>query len=255
LYPKASALQGVISLIRAETWERINQLFIDGALDAKIECAKVVWIDSTVADSLINVPLDSSLLGDVVRVMDRMMKDARQRCPELNYTCHQRVVKNKKLIKSTRKTISAVKGIVLSHKEWLDWTAQAAHVVPLVEHIIDQAERKVVKDENVPLKKRYSACSGRYGHYRQGQAPGAIWYRINFSSGKHSMILDTVIESGNPADSSRLMPTVKRLNGLNEVYGKLPNQVAADAGYANTANIAAAKELGIKAAARQKNVV
>lgn len=40
LYPKVSALQGVISLIRAETWECINQLLIKGALDAKIECAK-----------------------------------------------------------------------------------------------------------------------------------------------------------------------------------------------------------------------
>lgn len=28
LYPKASALQGVISLIRGETWERINKLLV-----------------------------------------------------------------------------------------------------------------------------------------------------------------------------------------------------------------------------------
>ena len=31
LYPKASALQGVIGLIRAETWERINQLLVRNA--------------------------------------------------------------------------------------------------------------------------------------------------------------------------------------------------------------------------------
>ncbi len=34
---------------------------------------------------------------------------------------------------------------------------------------------------------------------------------------------------------------------LNEVYGKLLNQVATDAGYAITANIDAAKALGVKA--------
>ena len=94
LCPKVSALQSRISLIRAETWERINQLLIKGALVAKIECAKAVRIDSTVTDSPIHAPWDSSLLGDAVRVMDRMMKDARQRCPELSYTSHQRVVKN-----------------------------------------------------------------------------------------------------------------------------------------------------------------
>ena len=93
LYPKASALQGVISLIRAETWARINQLLVKGTLDTKLESAKVVRIDSTVTDSPIHAPWDSSLLGDAVRVMDRMMQDALQRCPALSYTCHQRVVK------------------------------------------------------------------------------------------------------------------------------------------------------------------
>ena len=53
------------------------------------------------------------------------------------------------------------------------------------------------------------------------------------------MILDTVIESGNPADSSRLLPMIKRLN---EVYGKLPNQVAAAAGYASKTNIDATND-------------
>ena len=266
LYPKASALQGVISLIRAATWERINQLLVSGALDAKIECAKGVRIDSTVTDSPIHAPWDSSLLGDAVRVMDRMMKDARQRCPELSYTCHQRVVKKqvtairnckgtsirqahyKKLIKYTRKTLSAVKGTLLSHKEWLgwvDWVAQAEHVIPLIERIIDQAERRVVKDENVPVEEKIvSLFEPHTDIIVKGKRQVQYGHKINFSSGKHGMILDTVIESGNPADSSRLMPMIKRLD---EVYGMLPNQVAADAGYANTANIAAAKELGIKA--------
>jgi len=263
LYPKASALQGVISLIRAETWERINQLLIDGALGAKIECAKGVRIDSTVTDSPIHSPWDSSLLGDAVRVMDRMMKDARQRCPELSYTCHQRVVKKqvtairnckgtsirqahyKKLIKYTRKTLGVVKETLLSHKEWLDWTAQAAHVIPLVERIIDQAERRVIKGENLPVEEKIvSLFEPHTDIIVKGKRQVQYGHKINFSSGKHGMILDAVIESGNPADSSRLMPMIKRLD---EVYGMLPNQVAADAGYASTANIAAAKELGIKA--------
>lgn len=45
LYPKASALQGVISLIRAETWARINQLPVKGALNTKCESGKVMRID------------------------------------------------------------------------------------------------------------------------------------------------------------------------------------------------------------------
>jgi len=63
------------------------------------------------------------------------------------------------------------------------------------------------------------------------------------------MVLDVVIEEGNSADSSRLLPMIKRIK---ECYGKLPRQVAADAGYASKENIREAKELGIKAGGRPK---
>ena len=69
-------------------------------------------------------------------------------------------------------------------------------------------------------------------------------HKLNLTTGKRGMVLDVVIEGGNPADSSRLLPMIKRIK---ECYGKLPRQVAADAGYASKDNINAAKELGIKA--------
>jgi len=53
-------------------------------------------------------------------------------------------------------------------------------------------------------------------------------HKLNLTTGKHGMVLDIVIEEGNPADSSRLLPMIKRIK---EYYGKLPRQVAADAGY------------------------
>lgn len=269
LYPKASALQGAISLIRAGTWERINQLLVKGTLGAKLESAKVVRIDSTVTDSPIHAPWDSSLLGDAVRVMDRMMRDARQRCPELAYTCHQRVVKKlvtairndkgcekrkahyKKLIKYTRKTLGIVENTLLSHGgwangiDWMVWVARAEHYIPLVKRIIDQAERRVIKGEKVPAaEKLVSLFEPHTDIIVKDKRQVQYGHKINLSSGKHGMILDVVIEQGNPADSARLLPMIERLG---EVYGKLPNQVAADAGYASKENIAEAKSLGIKA--------
>jgi IS5 family transposase len=269
LYPKASALQGTISQIRAETWERINQLLIGTALDKKLESAKVVRIDSTVTDSPIHSPWDSSLLGDSVRVMDRMMKDARQRCPELSYTCHGRVVKKQvtairnckgaekrkdhyqKLIRYTRKTLGIVQNL-LSLKggwengiAWMAWVAQANHYIPLIERVIDQAERRVVKGENVPAaEKVVSLFEPHTAIIVKDRRETQYGHKLNLSSGKNGMILDVVIEPGNPADSSRLLPMIKRLE---TTYGKLPCQVAADAGYASSENIKEAKELGVKA--------
>ena len=48
------------------------------------------------------------------------------------------------------------------------------------------------------------------------------------------MVLNVAIEEGCPVDSSRLLPTINRIK---ECFGKLPHQVAADAGYASEENV------------------
>ncbi len=56
------------------------------------------------------------------------------------------------------------------------------------------------------------------------------------------MVLDVVIESGNPADSEQFIPMVDRHI---EHYGKAPRQVAADGGYASKENLDRAKQRDI----------
>jgi IS5 family transposase len=57
------------------------------------------------------------------------------------------------------------------------------------------------------------------------------------------LILDLVIEAGNPADRERLLPMLKRHIAL---YGKAPRQAAADGGYASRDNLAQAKACGVR---------
>ncbi len=63
----------------------------------------------------------------------------------------------------------------------------------------------------------------RAEHY-EGRRDTQFGHKLNLTTGKHGMVLDVVIEDGNPADSSRLLPMIKRIK---ECYGKLPRQVAA----------------------------
>jgi transposase, IS5 family len=55
--------------------------------------------------------------------------------------------------------------------------------------------------------KRTVAKGSKYGH------------KFNITMGKHGMVLDVVIEEGNPADSNGLLPMIRRIK---ECYGKLP---------------------------------
>lgn len=74
----ASALQSAISKISELTWEKLTEALV---LDAKIqgieECRKV-RVDSTVTDSNIHHPTDSSLLYDCIRVINRLFRKLRK---------------------------------------------------------------------------------------------------------------------------------------------------------------------------------
>jgi IS5 family transposase len=80
LFPKKSALQQTISCIQSETWERINRVLLQDGKAEKVERGGVgekVRVDSTVTETDIHAPSDSTLLWDGVRVMVRLLEAAR----------------------------------------------------------------------------------------------------------------------------------------------------------------------------------
>jgi IS5 family transposase len=76
--PNKSALQRVISAIKPSTWERIQRALMDTAAQTRIEPGQRIRIDSTVTDSPIHAPSDSHLLLGGVRVLVRLLKQARE---------------------------------------------------------------------------------------------------------------------------------------------------------------------------------
>lgn len=68
-------------------------------------------------------------------------------------------------------------------------------------------------------------------------------HKLNMTTGKSGMILDLVIEAGNPADSERFLPMLERHIAF---YGEAPRQAAADGGYASRENLHQAKQLGVR---------
>ena len=97
LFPKKSVLQQTISRIQPGTWERINQRLLLDAKHEKVELGRKVRIDSTVTETDIHAPSDSSLLWDSVRVMVRLL-EAAQSMPgasEIEFRNHRRRAKKR----------------------------------------------------------------------------------------------------------------------------------------------------------------
>ena len=263
LSPTDSALQGVIGLIRGETWERISQSLVKDALSRRIETFKQARIDSTVTATLIHKPWDSQLLGDTERVLNRLMIEVRKQDPAVKYICHQRVVKKhimairnckgeekrrgfyRKLIRSVQHTLEAVQAQIVAQQQSENWLKRAEHYARLAVRVIDQTVRRIIKGEKVAASEKVvSVFEPHTDIIVKDRRDTQYGHKLNLTTGLHGMVLDVVVEEGNPADSSRLLPMIKRIG---ECYGKLPRQVAADAGYASADNVSEAKALGIKA--------
>jgi len=267
--PKKTALQQAISVISQTTWERLNKRLLQNARRGKIETGEMVRIDSTATDAPIHEPSDSSLLWDAVRTLVRLLKTAEELADGVTtiaYRNHQRVAKKRMrailytrgmdkkarlyrdLIEVTEKSVAYVEqaniGLMVSgcgtSPEVAGWRTEVLHFKPLIERVIDQTKRRVFEGEKVPAgEKIFSLFEEHTDIIVKGSRDIQYGHKLNLSTGRSGLILDVVIEEGNPTDSDRFIPMLDRHI---DTYGKAPRQMAADGGYASIQNLQQAKE-------------
>ena len=124
------------------------------------------------------------------------------------------------------------------------WCAEVRAYRDLLRRVMEQTRRRVFNGETVPAsEKMVSLFEPHTGIIRKGGRTTYYGHKINLSTGRSALGLDVVVEAGNPADSERCLPLLRRHV---ENYGEPPQRVAFDGGYASRANLAAAKELGVE---------
>jgi IS5 family transposase len=272
--PKKSVLQKTISAISAQTWERINRQLLQQASKTKLESGEMLRLDSTVTDAPMHPPSDSSLLWDSVRVMLRLLQNASELVPGIVWHNHARRAKRRAraiyysrgqdkkrrlyrdLIAVSRATLgylqaaSARLSAAPAGIEVEAWLAALRHYRPLITLIIEQTERRVLNGEQLAAAdKLVSLFEPHADIIVKGAREVQYGHKLNLGTGKTGMILDLVIEHGNPADAKRFQPMLDRHIAH---YGKPPRQSAADGGYASTDNLAYAKACGVKDVAFHK---
>src|SRR5207245_10943502 len=123
------------------------------------------------------------------------------------------------------------------------WLTQLGHCLPLIERVLDQAERRVLAGEAVPAgEKLVSLFEPHADIIVKGGRDVHYGHKLNLTTGRSGLIFDVVIETGNPADSERFLPMLDRHIAR---AGAPPRQTAADGGYASRANLDAAKARGV----------
>lgn len=259
--PAKSTLAANIGAVRPATWRKMNRLFMRHMKDEGFETGERLRIDSTVAETHILFPTDSKLLYDGIRLMVRTLRKLKP-IVGINYVNHCRRAKKhwfaatmaktdeqryphyKALWKDVDETrlrlLAALEALKTKGDRPSDIDA-IEQLLALVEQVMSQSTRRIVFGESVAAEdKVVSLHEPHTDIIKKGGRDVQFGHKLNLSTGSSGLVIDITIERGNPTDTSRLIPMLKRHR---RIFGEVPQSVAVDGGYASQDNLAHAKSL------------
>jgi IS5 family transposase len=277
--PRRSTLAENVKRIKASTLEQINRIIVGAANVAGIERGRKVRVDSTVSETNIHPPSDSSLLFDCVRVLTRLMTALRELGVQIEFSNRTRRAKRRWIgisrargkrrrrklyrnlvdaVEEVFATAIAATGAARKHETGSFEDAmrlealigELEHYLPLTARVLDQTRRRVFDDERVPAsEKLVSIFEEHTDIIVKAPRETQFGHKVTLTGGASSMILDCVISQGNPADSSLAGTMIERQI---DIFGRPPLKASFDGGYASKENLHSIKAMGVRDAAFHK---
>ena len=280
--PARSTLAGNVKALKAETLEAITRVVLEVAKQVGVEKGRKVRVDTTAVQSNIHHPFESDQLWDVVRVLTRLMKQAKEltgdsltivfpdrtRRAKRRYrgawnakTKLKRREQYRDLLTVTKEVMAAARRVAKLLERFSAQSAPTStnassirgeilRIMPLAESLCDTTLRRVINDEPVAsTEKVLSIFEDHTDVIRKDRRETIYGHKICLTGGASSLILDCVVLEGNPADASLAVDAVNRQKLF---YGQVPGQVAFDGGFASKTNLADIKALGVQDVAFSK---
>ncbi len=242
----------------------MNQALVLEARTRRVEDGRWMRTDTTVVESNIHHPLDSALLWDGVRVLTRIMRRANEDYAT-SWCNHARRAKRRSVAilhaGTMERRLPLYKDLLKVAKKTLFWAEKAkaelesigglgaiyragslSHFLPLVRKVIEQTERRVLRNEQVPAQEKIvSIFEPHTDIIRKDRRDTYYGHKVSLSTGRSGLVLDVVIEAGNPADSTLAIRSAERHTAL---FGTPPERAAFDGGFASKNNLYVIKNGG-----------
>jgi transposase, IS5 family len=279
--PDSKTIMRWNNLLCDETLEKFNVRVAELAVQHKVTKGKKLRTDGTVVESNIHPPSDSRQLADSVRVLERTAQRARQvsqairavvkatgtqltrKARDLARSIGENAKKKaeaaketgrqlyRALIEQTAEIVSQARQVLphlkqMSGKHAKRLVSTLENFTPLAEQVIDQTERRVFQNEQVPAQEKIVSifephtdiiCRGKetkpveYGH--------KVWLNeVDGGIVSHYRILN-----GNPPDAQQWQPSLKAHQNL---FHHPPQQASADRGVYSPDNEQLAQKMGVK---------
>jgi IS5 family transposase len=282
--PDAKTLGKLGVALGPEIIQKIHQRVVAIAQEKRIVQGRQLRVDTTVVETDIHYPTDSALLGDGVRVLTRTMRriaqiggavgtrlrdrtrSVRHRVIEIARASRSRIPQGQerlksgyaKLLRSTGRVVGQAKKFAeevaagLKHaKGLLEQVSLEAdrvyleRMIPLVQQVMHQARERIFKGNTHVEGKLVSIFEPHTEIIRKGKAakPTEFGKMVKIQEAEAQIIIDYEVYDERPNDCDLLLPAVSIHE---QMLGRTPRLVTADAAFFSTENETAAHARGVK---------
>lgn len=260
--------------------EKLHRRVVEIAQENKIAAGRKMRVDTTVVETDIHYPTDSSLLGDGVRVLTRIMKKVtavagkagtqmrdRSRSAKLKVLAIARASRNKteqgrqkmkkaylQLLEITSRVTGQAKkfsreievrvkrgNLSVMHKA----RKQLDEMIPRVQQVLRQTRERVLRGNTKAEGKLLSIFETHTEVIRKGKAhkPNEFGKLVLIQEAENQIITLYQVCEQRPADATLLEGCLEQHV---EQFGRAPERVAADPGFFSAANESKAHQIGVK---------
>jgi IS5 family transposase len=277
--PKHDAFHRAFNRLTPQTLELLNERLIRAAVAEGLEDGQKLRVDTTVVETDIHHPTDSTLLWDTVRVVTRLIRQleawlpqgvegfsnrtrsARRRMREIQRLTptarsQQQVLKYEELIGTTRQVLAQARQVLkktrkvrgldpLNEMAIRNLCQQIEHYCQLGDRVIDQARRRVLDGEQVPTEQKvYSIFEPHTDLIKRGKVnqPVEFGHKVFLAESASGLITQYRILEGNPPDEQQVKPSLQRHR---KTFGCAPDLYSTDRGFYSEKNIEISKHAGV----------
>jgi len=252
-----SFLDKAFCVLSDRTWRTMNRVLAQYAKEQEKISYEKLRLDTTIYETNIHYPSDSSLLWDSFRTLARLLQQIQQELPQLVLKHRFHVKKVKKLFlfitrnaasknKSKKRKVKSTYRTLIERVNWIAEVAQEtltllqqagceaellAHYIPIVDKIISQAEQRVFQGVKLAAdEKVYSLFEEHTELLKRGKAgkPIEFGHKVLIAQTGEKFIHHYQVFPKRQEDKELIKPTLK---AHKQLFGTGPDVLATDKGF------------------------
>ena len=279
--PDATTILKIAKALGPAVIERLHRRVVDLARAAGVVKGRRMRVDTTVIETPVHYPTDSSLLIDGVRVVTRTLKrietvighgrravrnrmrSVTRRGLDIMYQARSPKTRDG-LVRSYRHLLAITRAVLRdadtmgrrvaqrlravdarTHRRvtWLH--ARVRVIAPLIRRVIAQTEQRVLRGDTHVPDKVMSLFEPHTEGIRKGKLvkPTEFGKLVTIQEAEHQIVTAYAVHAERPADQTLWVPA---LETHQQIFDRAPDLAAADRGFASAANEEAATTRGVR---------